>query len=367
LFDANAPTPVLSTGPREADLDLRRMLRPAEPEIVRATHQLQRKAVLIGALAVGSYGMLVFSHVGVVLRLLFAALLVVAAVATATGIMHDGNHGAFSRSRRLNRLLGFTGDLLGGSSWLWRFKHNTLHHASPNVMGMDTDIEQMPFARLAPDQPWRPWHRAQHVYLWFLYGFMALSWLLVSDLRTIISGREGRHPLPRRPGPVELATMAVGKLLHLAWAVVIPLLFCPWWAVLAFYLACSWCVGFTLAVMFQIAHCVDEADFSPTAAPHRGPRFVAHQLRSTVDVHIDIPIAGRFLRWWMGGLHHQVEHHLAPRLPHTIYPVLAQRVEHLCATHGLALRRHASLGAALCSHARWLRAMGRRPAAALAA
>ncbi len=156
--------------------------------------------------------------------------------------------------------------------------------------------------------------------------------------------------------------MVVGKLLHLAWAVVIPLLFCPWWAVLAFYLACSWCVGFTLAVMFQIAHCVDEAEFSPSAAPHRGPRFVAHQLRSTVDVQIDIPVVGRFLRWWMGGLHQQVEHHLAPRLPHTIYPLLAQRVEHLCSTHGLTLRRHASLGAALRSHARWLRVMGRRPA-----
>ena len=273
-----------STADPGADLDIRRTLRPGEPEVVRATHKLQRKAVLIGILAVGSYGMLVFSDVGVVLRLLFAAVLVVAAVATATGIMHDGNHGAFSRSRRLNRLLGFTGDLLGGSSWLWRFKHNTLHHASPNVMGMDTDIEQMPFARLAPEQPWRPWHRAQHVYLWFLYGFMALSWLLVSDFRTIISGREGRHRLPRRPGPLELATVVGGKLLHLAWAVVIPLLFCPWWAVLAFYLACSWCVGFTLAVMFQIAHCVDEAEFSPSAAPHRGPRFVVHQLRSTVDV-----------------------------------------------------------------------------------
>ena len=34
---------------------------------------------------------------------------------------------------------------------------------------------------------------------------------------------------------------------------VIPLLFNPWWAVLAFSLACSWLVGFLLAVTFQLA------------------------------------------------------------------------------------------------------------------
>jgi linoleoyl-CoA desaturase len=329
-----------------------------------ARRRLHGKALLIGALAVSSYGMLVFSHAGVGVRLVSAAVLVVAMVATATGVMHDANHGAFSRSRRLNRVVGFSGDLLGGSSWLWRAKHNTLHHASPNVMGVDTDIEQMPFARLAPNQPWRRWHRAQHLYLWFLYGFMALSWLLVSDTRTVISGRHGDHVLPRRPKFLEVATIVGGKVLHLTWAVVVPLLFCPAWAVLAFYLACSWCVGFALAVMFQIAHCVEEAEFTTPDSPHRGPDFAIRQLRSTVDVRIDTPIVGWFLRWWMGGLDHQVEHHLAPRLPHTIYPLLAARVEELCSTRELAHRCHASLGAALRSHARWLRLMGQKPVVA---
>jgi linoleoyl-CoA desaturase len=308
--------------------------------------------------------MLVFAHLGVGVRLLSAAVLVVALVATATGVMHDANHGAFSRSRRLNRVMGFSGDLLGASSWLWRVKHNKLHHASPNVMGVDTDIEQMPFARLAPDQPWRPWHRGQHLYLWFLYGFMALSWLLVSDIRTVISGRQGNQVLPRRPRFLETATIAVGKILHLTWAVVVPLFFCPAWAVLTFYLACSWCVGFALAVMFQVAHCVEEAEFTTNNAPDRGPEFAMRQLRSTVDVGIDTPIIGPFLRWWMAGLDHQVEHHLAPRLPHTIYPLLAARVEGLCSTRGLPHRCHASLGAALRSHARWLRRMGQKPVVA---
>ena len=38
-------------------------------------------------------------------------LLVVAVVAVATGVIHDRNHGAFSRSARINRIAGWTSDL----------------------------------------------------------------------------------------------------------------------------------------------------------------------------------------------------------------------------------------------------------------
>ena len=127
--------------------------------------------------------------------------------------MHDGNHGSFSRHAWLNHVAGYSLDALGGSSWLWRFKHNTLHHGNPNVEGVDSDISQAPFARLAPMQPLRPWHRWQHVYLWFLYGFFALKNLVFGDFRTLAAARigaqgaahqartDGRRPGPRRQVP----------------------------------------------------------------------------------------------------------------------------------------------------------------------
>jgi fatty acid desaturase len=87
------------------------------------------------------YAGLVFADVGVLVRILFALALVVGCTAISTGIMHDANHGAFSRSKRVNRLLGYSSDLLGGSSYLWPFKHNVLHHRNTNVMGYDTDTD----------------------------------------------------------------------------------------------------------------------------------------------------------------------------------------------------------------------------------
>ncbi len=308
-------------------------------------------------MAVAAYWGLVIADVGVSLRVISAAVLIVAVVATATSVMHDANHGALARSARVNRVLGYSADLLGASSWLWRFKHNHLHHGNTNVVGVDSDISQAPFARLAPEQPWRPWHRYQHLYLWFVYGFLAIKWLTYADFSNLAHRRVGDQPLRRPPPRRDLALLLAGKLAHVSWAVVIPLLLHPWWVVVGCYLICSWLVGLSLAVIFQLAHCVDIAEFADPDDPRRGESFELHQLRTTVDVECRVPM----VRWIMGGLDHQIEHHLAPRLPHTIYPLVASRLRELCAERGITYRLHPNLRAALRSHARWLELMSRQP------
>ncbi len=347
--------------PAQPAPSLTRAMMPTAAEIARGRRRLHRKAGYISVLLAVSYGALVFAPVGFWLRALFGLVLAVACVSLATGVMHDGNHGAFSTNARVSRIAGWSSDLLGASSYLWRFKHNKLHHGNTNVVGYDTDIDQMPFARLAPQQPWRPWHRYQHVYMWFLYGFLTLQWFLLGDLRTLRSGKVGDHALPVRPRRRDVALISFGKLLHLTWALLIPMLFHPWWGVLAFYLSISWLVGFLLANIFQLAHCVDRAEFFTPDAPRRGADFELHQLRTTVDIRCKVPVVRDALHWMMGGLDHQVEHHLAPKLPHTTHRLAGPRLEGACREAGVTYRVHPSITSAVRSHARWLRAMGRRP------
>ena len=71
-------------------------------------------------------------------------MLVTALVALATSVMHDANHGSFSTHRTINRVLAYTADVLGTSSWLWRFQHNVLHHGNTNMDGLDSDIDSRP-------------------------------------------------------------------------------------------------------------------------------------------------------------------------------------------------------------------------------
>jgi linoleoyl-CoA desaturase len=336
-------------------------VRPTSRELVIARRYIHVKAIVIGVLALGSYLTLVFVPTPVFAKILSAAVLVAALTAVATSIFHDANHASFSTSRTLNRVAGYTGDLLGASSWIWRFKHNNLHHGNTNMTGIDADIDQAPFARLAPDQPWRPWHRYQHLYMWVLYGFLTLQWFLISDFVNLTQHGIGRHRFARQPRRRDVVMIALGKVLHIAWAIAIPLMFHRWWVVLTFYLAISWTVGLMLATMFQLAHCAAPAEFPPADTPRRGADFIAHQLRTTVDVRCRTRLGGRVLHWFMGGLDFQVEHHIAPRLPHTIYPLVAERLNNACAEWQIVVLSHPTPWQAVKSHARWLKVMGARP------
>lgn len=334
---------------------------PSEAEIRRARRQLHAKAFAIAALTIGSYWGLVVADLAVPWRFACAVGLVVGLIATATGVMHDANHGSFSTRPWLNKLVAYTADALGSSSWLWRFKHNTLHHGNTNVSGADSDISQAPFARLTASQRWRPWHRHQHVYLWFLYGFMTLKNVLFGDLSNLTRNAIGEQQLRQQRRVGVVVKLVAGKVGHVGWAVVLPILLNPWWKVLLFYLACSWVVGVVLAVVFQLAHCVDVAEFPEVDAPRRGLDFASHQLRTTVDVRSSMPVLGHMFRWVVGGLDHQLEHHLAPRLPHTIYPLLARRFRSACDARGLRYLVHGSVCSALASHARLLKSLATPP------
>ena len=65
------------------------------------------------------------------------------------------------------------------------------------------------------------------------------------------------------------------------------------------------------------------------------------------------------LTWMLGGLNFQIEHHLFPRVPHTHYPRIAEIVRRNCALHGIRYTSQPSLRAALGSHYRHLRTLGR--------
>ena len=108
--------------------------------------------------------------------------------------------------------------------------------ATPTWSGIDADIDQAPFARLAPDQPWRPWHRYQHLYMWVLYGFLTLQWFLISDFVDLKNHGIGHQRFARQPRRRDIGMIAVGKMLHIGWAVALPLVYHRWWVVLTFYL-----------------------------------------------------------------------------------------------------------------------------------
>jgi len=55
-------------------------------------------------------------------------------------VMHDANHGAYAKNRWVNRLIGYSLNLVGGNATNWKIQHNVKHHTYTNVEGHDEDI-----------------------------------------------------------------------------------------------------------------------------------------------------------------------------------------------------------------------------------
>ncbi len=313
-----------------------------------------KTAVILAWFAL-SYAYLVFGATGVWTGLAGCVSLGLAMAGIGFSIQHDANHGGYSEKKSVNQALALTLDMLGGSSYVWSWKHNIFHHSHPNVLGMDLDIDMGPFGRMAPGQRRRVGHRFQHFYLWVLYGVLAAKWHFVDDFKEVLNGRVGLQKLPR-PRGMRLAAFIAGKLVFLGWAFVLPAVFHPLWAVALGYALTSFVLGFTLACAFQLAHCVEDADFSevPKGNATFEREWAVHQVESTVD----FAKGNRAVTWYLGGLNFQVEHHLFPRICHLHYPALAGIVEATCRDHGVHYRSSGTLRSALGSHWRWLRKMG---------
>jgi linoleoyl-CoA desaturase len=313
------------------------------------------KTVLMLTTFTASYALLVFVVDTWWQALPLAILLGLSVAAIGFNIEHDGSHQAYSDHAWINRMMAMTLDLVGGSSYVWHWKHSVVHHTYVNITDHDADIDVAPFGRLSPHQKRSNFHRWQQYYLWPLYGLNVIKWHLYDDFRDVILGRVGSTRMPR-PKRWELVGFIGGKALLFTLALGLPLVFHPAWIVLLFYVGTLSFAGVIVSVVFQLAHCVEEAEF-PLPLQHQQSMenaWAVHQVETTVN----FSRRSRLQSWLLGGLNFQIEHHLFPRICHVNYPALSLVVEQTCRDFGLQYREHRSFAAGLLSHFRWLRHMG---------
>ncbi len=313
-----------------------------------------KTAILLSCFAT-CYVLLVFVALTWWQSLPLAVLLGLFTAGIGFNVQHDGGHQGYSNHAWVNKLLSLTLDMTGGSSSLWHWKHGVYHHTYVNITGHDTDIELGALARLTPHQRRLPFHRWQHLYLWPLYGLMAIKWQLFDDFKDVITGRIGEHRFPR-PRGIELAIFLGGKAVFFTLAFWIPMLLHPIWVVLVFYVVATVVVGMVLSIVFQLAHCVEEAEF-PLPRPDTGRienAWAVHQVETTVD----FARKSRLVSWLLGGLNFQIEHHLFTRICHVNYPGISPLIEDTCREFGVRYTAHESFWKGLASHYRWLRRLG---------
>ncbi|MEO0813466.1 MAG: acyl-CoA desaturase [Myxococcota bacterium] len=327
----------------------------SEQDSARVRRRMLTKTFTIFAWALLSYGAFVLFASQPWHTLVLAISMGLAAAGIGMSIMHDANHEAYPVGKGWRRALGWSLDVLGGSSYIWRFQHNVNHHTFTNIDDADRDISIGAIARLSPTQPRRAYHRFQHIYLWPMYSFLALSWIFWADWRDYSTSSIGSNRFPRPKGREALLFWG-GKLLWVVIWIALPLISQPWWAVALFGVVTFLVTGLVLSVIFQMAHVVEHVEFPEIdeSSPRSESEFFAHQVATTAD----FAQGNRLLGWYLGGLNFQIEHHLFPKLCHLHYPGVAKIVRETCREYGMPYHSYDTLFGAMRSHGRWLHTMG---------
>ncbi|KNC49681.1 delta 6-fatty acetylenase [Thecamonas trahens ATCC 50062] len=254
-------------------------------------------------------------------------------------ISHDYLHYSVFDSRLSNWVLPWILGAVGsGYTYIWwSRKHNT-HHAVPNIVDGDPDIDTMPILawserniqRVGPLGAFaRFWVRNQAWFFMPLLAFARISWTIQSGM-TVFEDAE-QYAVWRRSNKSLTAWRYIesfGQILYWTWT--FALFFVSQDSLVhavGLWLAAQLLSGLLLASPFVVNHSGMEVFHEGSA------RYVNFfELQARTGRNIDPSL---FMNWFTGGLNFQIEHHLYPRMPRHSYPLIKPRVEALCAKHNI--------------------------------
>jgi len=237
---------------------------------------------------------------------------------------HDVAHRQVFRTRRAAEVAGrLLGNLGIGMSYGWWMDHHTRHHAHPNREGLDPDVEPGALS-FTPEQAAGSRGVARFIGRHQAALFFPITTLAGLDLRRAsVQGLLARPATFRRRG-LELGLMAAHATVYLAALfVVLP----PGLAV-AFFAVHQCLFGVYLGSVFAPNH---------KGMPMQSEKldFLHTQVLTSRNVRGGRRTDG-LIHLAMGGLNHQIEHHLFPSMPTANLRAARAVVREYCAEVGVA-------------------------------
>lgn len=326
----------------------------------KANTAMHIRTVLLLALWIGSYAVLIGVEMPVAVSYLVWAVLGVSIVWVTINIGHDVIHGAYTSKKWLKNMLSHTFNLNGASAYMWKISHNQAHHSFTNLHGHDEDISPAPFIRISPHTEYLKVQKFQHIYSFFFYGFATISWLLAKDYVQFFGNHINNYDGKKHPS-IEYLYLFLYKALAIAIFFVIPMMVLPyhWGHILGGYLLMHFIAGLYLAIIFMLAHAVEEVHFPlPKTTGLVENDWAIHQMATTANFATKSPLAS-FLS---GGLNLQVEHHLFPNIATVHYRAISGIVKTTAREHGVPYYEYPTFWSALRSHYHFLKKLGSQEA-----
>lgn len=300
----------------------------------KATGKVVLEMLLKLFLAAG--GMLVFVTVANPLVRLFGIMISTAGSIGVGTSTHTSSHYATSERKWVNEWLTYFGFpfFLGFSATYWWQQHLSIHHPSPNVIGVDFDADLSPWFAVTEDDlarssGWRHFYYKRLQWLAFpiaiaLYGFNTQRLGLIHVLRALSDSQRRK-----RAHFIDLGAL----LVHFLLTMVLPLFYFGVKPVVAIYIIRVTLLGYATFFILGPGHLPAEAAY--IRRDLKKEDFLLSQTATTVNFRTRF--IGRFL---CSGLEYQIEHHLFPNICHFYYPQVSVLVEQFCREQGLPYRSY---------------------------
>lgn len=318
--------------------------------------RLFHKAVVLVTICIASYIALLGWGLTMPLgwALAICAIFGFAQASVGFNVMHDACHGSYSENDKVNDFWGYSLNALGSVCYFWKQKHNIIHHTYTNIDGIDDDIAKSPVIRQCYQQKWVPAHKVQHLYLPFIYMITSIAWMFIMDFQKYFSNKIYTTPRWKMDAKQEAIFWGT-KVYYLIVFMALPMYMVGFKAWLIGFLVMHVALGFTLAIVFQLAHVVEDAHFEAAYDDiHLENNWAKHQVLTTAN----FARKNKLVNWYVGGLNFQIEHHLFPRVSHIHYPAISEIVKDTCKEYGLYYNDFPSMWSAVKSHFKMMKEFG---------
>ncbi|KAL8593142.1 hypothetical protein ACOMHN_009797 [Nucella lapillus] len=255
---------------------------------------------------------------------LAAVLLYATAQAQAGWTQHDYGHLSVFRNSSINHAFHqlTVGFIKGASSHWWNFRHFQ-HHAKPNRVSKDPDVD-MAYLFLMGDEMPKKWGAQKKGFMPYNFQHRYFFMLGPPLLLPLYFHFEVLYFCIRRRAYLDFfMTVAFFVRLHLLFAS-----FLGTFGNFIFYMVARMLESHWFVWITQMSHLPHDVRHD-----RQDEDWVTLQLNTTCNV-----TSNTFNDWFSGHLNYQIEHHLFPTMPRHHYHKVAPLVQSLCKKHDINYR-----------------------------
>lgn len=297
----------------------------------------QVKAISFPVIFYLLYALAILFIQNVGLFFLFYGLMGVTTLLIFLNLIHESVHGLVFEKQWQNNAILYIFDLIGANSYIWKRRHNILHHGFQNIAGWDSDIEQASLFRIYPHERKRKIHSYQTRLVFIFYPLYLVNWVLIRDFKDFFSKKQLIRKVSKIPAR-EYIILFFFKFFFLFYIVIVPYLLGLSLIQSILAMLFMLIIAGTLALNFLLTpHVNVKNEFPLPDSKGRLPfSWLEHQFATTNDV----TNCSWITRNLLGNFNFHIAHHLFPKLSSIYAPEVTEIIKNYAENHNLGYRSY---------------------------